>query len=135
MTAELLLAPDCDPDLDPDPDPDAPDTKDESSDEESIVVKADAGTVDVPFCITMPPVPILIISPPDKVAAEPPCEMTVPSMVATSVTSAASYAVTGVPLTVKAIADAAVFIEAAVVPSTRMTPPDAKLTREPPSSV
>ena len=118
-----------------DADADAADVSASSSDDPETVVNAETGTVVEPCCTTNPSEPILTTSPPDKVTGKPPRETTVPSIVATLEASAAWYAVTGVPLTVKTTADAGVAIAAADVPSTTMVPPDARLTREPSAKV
>lgn len=124
----MLVAPDSD------RDPDAPEEDDESSSLD-VVLNADTGTVVEPCCTINPLEPILTTSPCDKVTTGPPREMMVPSIVAMLETSAAWYAVTALPLTVNTIADAGVAIAAAEVPSTTIAPPDARLTREPSSSV
>lgn len=92
-------------------------------DEVGSVVKAVKGTVDEP-CTTRPLDPMLTTTPFDKVAAGPPRETMVPSIVATFVAPAASYAVTGVPLAVKTTADGAADTTAADAPFTNTVPPE-----------
>jgi hypothetical protein len=116
------------------PDPDVPEEGDESSSPDA-VVNADTGTVVEPCCTTSPLEPMLTTPPLDKVMAGPFRETTVPSIVATLETSAAWYAVTALPLTVNTTADTGVAIAAAEVPSTNIAPPDARLARDPSSSV